>query len=66
MATINRIVEWEQHLNQMPPANALRLLSTAIANRIALGNMYEAGLLMHIQNRIEAAVEEFKQGHKES
>lgn len=65
MATINRIVQWEQHLNQMPPERALRLLGTAIANRIALNNMHEAGLLMHIQNRILAAVAEFKAG-KES
>lgn len=62
MTTINRIVEWEQHLNQMPPHRALRLVGTAIANRIALGNMHEAGLLMHIQNRILAAVQEFKEG----
>lgn len=62
MTTINRIVEWEQHLNQMPPHRALRLVGTAIANRIALGNMHEAGLLLHIQNRILAAVQEFKEG----
>ena len=62
MATVNRIIEWEQYLNQMPPDRALRLVGTAIANRIALGNMYEAGLLMHIQNRILEAVQEFKEG----
>lgn len=65
MATINRIIEWEQHLNTMEPTRALRLLSTAIANRIALGNFHEAGLLMHIKNRIENAVFEFKSGYKE-
>lgn len=65
MATINRIIEWEQHLNQMPPATALRLLSTAIANRIALGKLHEAGLLMHIQTRIQNAVDEFRAAYKE-
>ena len=65
MATINRIIEGEQHLNQMPPATALRLLSTAIANRIALGKLHEAGLLMHIQNRIQNAVDEFRSAYKE-
>ena len=67
MATINRIVEWEQHLNTMEPSRALRLLGTAIANRIALGSkesMYEAGLLMHIQNRIANAVAEFRAGQE--
>lgn len=64
MATINRIVEWEQHLNTMEPSRALRLLGTAIANRIALGNFYEAGLLMHIQNRIANAVAEFRAGQE--
>lgn len=62
MATINRIVEWEQHLNKMPPDRALRLVGTAIANRLAVGNTHEAGLLLHIQNRILAAVQEFKEG----
>jgi hypothetical protein len=62
MATVNRIVEWEQHLNEMPPHRALRLVGTAIANRLAVGNTYEAGMLMHIQNRILAAVQEFKEG----
>ena len=65
MATINRIIEWEQHLNQMPPERALRLLGTAIANRIKLNNFHEAGILMHIQNRILAAVAEFKAGSQE-
>lgn len=62
MTTINRIIQWEQHLNEMPPHRALRLVGTAIANRLALGNTYEAGLLLHIQNRILAAVQEFKEG----
>ena len=64
MATINRIVQWEQHLNTMEPTRALRLLGTAIANRIALGNFHEAGLLMHIQHRIANAVAEFKAGQE--
>jgi len=62
MATLDRIAKWEQHLNQMPPERALRLVGTAIANRIALGNTREAGALLHIQNRILNAVEEFKRG----
>lgn len=66
MATQTRIAEWESHLCNMEPSRALRLLGTAIANRIALGNFKEAGALMLIQQRITNAVAEFKAGYKES
>ena len=66
MATQTRIAQWEAHLVDMEPTRALRLLGTAIANRIALGNFKEAGALMLIQQRITNAVAEFKAGYKES
>lgn len=65
MTSLDRIAEWEQHLNKMEPYQALRMLSTVIANRIAAGQLREAGALMHIQTRIQRAVDEFKSGYKE-
>lgn len=65
MSNQSQIAQWEQHLLTMEPTVALKLVGTAIANRIAMENFKEAGALMHIQNRIQRAVDEFKSGYKE-
>jgi len=65
MSISTQIDALEQHLVQLNPYRALRLLNTLITNRTNSYEFAEANKLVALQSRIQTSVDEFLSGYKE-